>query len=191
MRLSDEIVHVHRRIVERGFEEEHDVVDGVLERDEVHELAQIRGGLGAEVLELLDELLNSLLPDGRRRNRRRLVCEEGSVVGLLEVELDVVEVVALGDVVKLNVGQKSQAVAADEGLGEPAETKKESERRRRASSRFRGVFEGRAGRFSGRSPGPRVQGTRSEGIATSNVPVVNVKRCGALGHRGRRACEKR
>jgi hypothetical protein len=111
--LPDELVDVAPG--EGAFEEEHHVVDHVLVRDVVEERGQRLHRVGAQVLELAHQLEGGLLLQ-RRRRHVRLVRQERVVVRLLQVQLDVLERLALRQVVVVPVRQDSSAHAAQEGL---------------------------------------------------------------------------
>mmetsp|Transcript_10835 Transcript_10835/g.20640 ORF Transcript_10835/g.20640 Transcript_10835/m.20640 type:complete len:381 (-) Transcript_10835:78-1220(-) len=102
--LGDELVDVPAG--EGALEQEHDVLDHVLERDEVEELAKRLDRLSAQVFELLHELLHSGALEGRGGQRRH-VREGVVVVRLGQVEADIIEGLALGQVVVVRVRQKA------------------------------------------------------------------------------------
>lgn len=107
-------------VVDRARDDQEDVVDHVAVRDVLHELGQRVRGLRLDVVEVLDELLVQLLLDHRRRERLADVCEEVPVVRCRELELEVLEVVALCQVDVLRRRDKRVLVSPHEPLDVPA-----------------------------------------------------------------------
>ena len=87
-------------------DQQHNVVDHVPVGDEVHEAGQGPGGVVAHVLELGHQLLPQLVIDDRDL-QAALVGQEVAIVSGLEVELEVVQGLALNQVQVVILGQNT------------------------------------------------------------------------------------
>lgn len=106
-------------LVEGACDDQDDVVDHVPVGDVIQERRERLHGVELHVLELVDHLVDALLLDDRGLQRPGLVLQEVAVVCLREVELHVLERLALTQVRVVVYIKKLGAEAAEDGLEVP------------------------------------------------------------------------
>ena len=117
MALVEELLDV--ALVQGPSDDQHHVVDHVAVCAVVHEGREGLRCLAAHVLPVLHQLLRALVHDRRGVQRGRLVLEVGPVVGAAQMELDVIQGLALRQVVVVCCRQQTPLVPTNDGLKVP------------------------------------------------------------------------
>lgn len=116
VRLVQEVLNVP--LVQAARDDEHHVVDHVAVGAVLQKGGQRLRGVLQQVVPVVHKLACAALHQCRRVQRAGLVGDEGRVVRAREVELDVLQVLALAQVVVVGGREQAQLVAPDDALCE-------------------------------------------------------------------------
>lgn len=85
-------------------------------RHVVEKLFQVSGGVGPDIVELVDHSLGGAFGNGRSRDGRGLVGEKVAIVGRGQLHLEIVERLALGQVRVLGLGEEAGFEASEDAF---------------------------------------------------------------------------
>jgi hypothetical protein len=125
--------------VEGSSDEQDNVIDHITISDVVKEGRQRFNTVATDILELCDHLLDTFVLDGGGGEWRWLIGEEITIISLGQVKSNVFESLALDEVGIVIGGEKTLAVATEDGV-DVSVVNVESERRADRHGRRRNVF---------------------------------------------------